>query len=260
MTSRLPCTSQHALKPINTHRLRLCTPFRATKANSLSGRASLRRHHQSPAAKLARPVSAPANAPVRLPASPPRQVSLLQPNTPIPEQDPHSNGRGKRVVVVGGGWAGKTPASCTTTAILRICMPAVHSSLLPMQTLHSASHTQMYRMFTVLSSLPAIHAKPKQQLDALHAGFGAAKHLSSQGYSVTLVDAAPNPGGLSAGWRTDQGRAVEAGVKGFWYQVPSLNLHNSCACAMYQQTFVCSQSSQWTTTVCFNCQTSRMQP
>lgn len=53
----------------------------------------------------------------------------------------------------------------------------------------------------------------------LAAGFGAAKHLSSQGYSVTLIDVSPNPGGLSAGWRTEQGRAVEAGVKGFWYQV-----------------------------------------
>ncbi|KAL3155415.1 hypothetical protein ABBQ38_010971 [Trebouxia sp. C0009 RCD-2024] len=50
------------------------------------------------------------------------------------------------------------------------------------------------------------------------AGFGAAKHLASQGYSVTLLDGSPNPGGLSAGWRTEQGRAVEAGVKGFWYQ------------------------------------------
>lgn len=50
------------------------------------------------------------------------------------------------------------------------------------------------------------------------AGFGAAKHLSQQGYSVTLLDGSPNPGGLSAGWRTEQGRAVEAGVKGFWYQ------------------------------------------
>ncbi len=46
------------------------------------------------------------------------------------------------------------------------------------------------------------------------AGFGAAKHLSEQGYDVTLLDASPNPGGLSAGWRTPQGRAVEAGVKG----------------------------------------------
>lgn len=53
----------------------------------------------------------------------------------------------------------------------------------------------------------------------MRAGFGAAKHLSSQGYPVTLLDGAPNPGGLSAGWRTPQGRAVEAGVKGFWYQV-----------------------------------------
>ena len=51
------------------------------------------------------------------------------------------------------------------------------------------------------------------------AGFGAAKHLSQQGYSVILLDVSPNPGGLSAGWRTKQGRAVEAGVKGFWYQV-----------------------------------------
>lgn len=51
------------------------------------------------------------------------------------------------------------------------------------------------------------------------AGFGAAKHLTEQGYAVTLLDASPNPGGLSAGWRTPQGRAVEAGFKGFWYQV-----------------------------------------
>ena len=51
------------------------------------------------------------------------------------------------------------------------------------------------------------------------AGFGAAKHLAEQGYNVTLLDGAENPGGLSAGWRTPQGRAVEAGIKGFWYQV-----------------------------------------
>jgi uncharacterized protein with NAD-binding domain and iron-sulfur cluster len=36
---------------------------------------------------------------------------------------------------------------------------------------------------------------------------------------VTLVDGAETPGGLSAGWRTPKGRAVEAGIKGFWYQV-----------------------------------------
>lgn len=57
-------------------------------------------------------------------------------------------------------------------------------------------------------------------------GFGAAKHLSQEGYSVTLIDGSPNPGGLSAGWRTDQGRAVEAGVKGFWFQVPFNTLYH----------------------------------
>lgn len=31
------------------------------------------------------------------------------------------------------------------------------------------------------------------------AGFGAAKHLAEQGYAVTLLEAAKNPGGLSGG-------------------------------------------------------------
>lgn len=54
------------------------------------------------------------------------------------------------------------------------------------------------------------------------AGFGAAKHLAEQKLDVTLLDASPNPGGLSAGWRTPQGRAVEAGVKGFWWQYKNI--------------------------------------
>ncbi|KAK3252317.1 hypothetical protein CYMTET_38379 [Cymbomonas tetramitiformis] len=48
------------------------------------------------------------------------------------------------------------------------------------------------------------------------AGFGAAWQLIKLGFEVQLVDASPNPGGLASGWRTSQGRAVEAGVKGFW--------------------------------------------
>jgi len=36
---------------------------------------------------------------------------------------------------------------------------------------------------------------------------------------VTLLDAAPEPGGLATGWRSPQGRACEAGIKGFWYEV-----------------------------------------
>ncbi|GFR52690.1 hypothetical protein Agub_g15316 [Astrephomene gubernaculifera] len=50
------------------------------------------------------------------------------------------------------------------------------------------------------------------------AGFGAAKHLAEQGCDVTLLEAAAHPGGLSGGFRTTGGRAVEAGMKGFWYQ------------------------------------------
>ncbi|MEW5300652.1 MAG: hypothetical protein WDW36_003566 [Sanguina aurantia] len=54
------------------------------------------------------------------------------------------------------------------------------------------------------------------------AGFASARHLSSQGYAVTLLEASPNPGGLSTGWRTPGGRAVEAGMKGFWYQYKNI--------------------------------------
>ncbi len=68
-------------------------------------------------------------------------------------------------------------------------------------------------MYSRAAPLPTPGSEP------VPAGFGAAKHLTEQGYDVTLLDASPNPGGLSTGWRTSQGRAVEAGVKGFWYQV-----------------------------------------
>lgn len=49
------------------------------------------------------------------------------------------------------------------------------------------------------------------------AGLGAAYHLSSQGYEVTLLEAGAHPGGLVAGWQTEKGRSVEAGIHGFWY-------------------------------------------
>jgi len=48
------------------------------------------------------------------------------------------------------------------------------------------------------------------------AGFGAAHALvKARGLDVLLLDAADNPGGLSAGWRTLAGRPVEAGIKGW---------------------------------------------
>jgi len=49
------------------------------------------------------------------------------------------------------------------------------------------------------------------------AGLGAAYHLASQGYNVTLLEAGSLPGGLVAGWKTAGGRSIEAGVHGFWY-------------------------------------------
>ncbi|MEM7554328.1 MAG: FAD-dependent oxidoreductase [Cyanobacteria bacterium P01_A01_bin.84] len=49
------------------------------------------------------------------------------------------------------------------------------------------------------------------------AGLGAAYHLATQGYSVTLLEAGSYPGGLVAGWKTASGRSVEAGIHGFWY-------------------------------------------
>lgn len=49
------------------------------------------------------------------------------------------------------------------------------------------------------------------------AGLGATYHLAKQGYDVTLLEAGAHPGGLVAGWQTEQGRPVEAGIHGFWY-------------------------------------------
>lgn len=58
------------------------------------------------------------------------------------------------------------------------------------------------------------------------AGLGAADHLSQQGYDVTLLEAGDSPGGLVAGWQTPGGRAVEAGIHGFWY--PYRNIFSLC--------------------------------
>ena len=51
------------------------------------------------------------------------------------------------------------------------------------------------------------------------AGLGAAYHLSGQGYNVTVLDAAPNAGGLAGGVKADNGTSIELGMKGFWFQV-----------------------------------------
>ena len=55
------------------------------------------------------------------------------------------------------------------------------------------------------------------------AGLAATSHLAEQGYDVTLLEAAPYPGGLVAGWNQD-GKSVEGGIHGFWY--PYRNIFN----------------------------------
>lgn len=100
------------------------------------------------------------------------------------------------------------------------------SAIAAVQQAAATSWRRRHRRSLVLAAASPIggngtnSAQPKKVLvvGGGWAGFGALKHLADQGYDVTLLDAAPNPGGLSAGWRTPQGRAVEAGVKGFWYQ------------------------------------------
>ncbi len=54
------------------------------------------------------------------------------------------------------------------------------------------------------------------------AGLGAAYHLAGQGYNVTVLDAAPNAGGLAAGLTRGNGTTIELGMKGFWFQVDKL--------------------------------------
>ena len=44
----------------------------------------------------------------------------------------------------------------------------------------------------------------------------AAYHLSKEGYNVTLLDSSPSPGGII---KDRQGQSIDAGIKGFWYQV-----------------------------------------
>lgn len=49
------------------------------------------------------------------------------------------------------------------------------------------------------------------------AGYSAAESLSSNpNVNITLLDASKAKGGLAGGFRTEQGRPVEAGIHGFW--------------------------------------------
>lgn len=55
------------------------------------------------------------------------------------------------------------------------------------------------------------------------AGFGAARALAKSGQvDVTLLEGAPQPGGVAGGYRDAKGRSLELGMKGFWMSYPSL--------------------------------------
>lgn len=82
-----------------------------------------------------------------------------------------------------------------------------------------------------------VTAAPKKKKVAVvgagWAGFGAAYHLSKEGYDVTLVDASATPGGLSASASTANGKTIEAGMKGFWYVLSRVHV---CATALWHLT------------------------
>ncbi|KAK9788284.1 hypothetical protein WJX73_005739 [Symbiochloris irregularis] len=59
-------------------------------------------------------------------------------------------------------------------------------------------------------------AKKVVVIGAGWAGLGAAWHLAKQGYAVDVLEAAGQPGGLVAGWKTKQGRSAEVGIHGYW--------------------------------------------
>jgi len=91
----------------------------------------------------------------------------------------------------------------------------------PFSSLNSRSRSARCARF-VVSSQDGVPQKKVIVVGGGWAGFGAAKALSEQGYAVKILDAAPAPGGVSAGWRTPSGRPVEAGTKGFWYEYPNI--------------------------------------
>ncbi|KAG2487929.1 hypothetical protein HYH03_013509 [Edaphochlamys debaryana] len=75
------------------------------------------------------------------------------------------------------------------------------------------------------TSTPSTPSAPKPKavvIGAGWAGFGAASALQQAGCDVTILDAAPNPGGLSSAFKSANGRTVEPGIKGFWYQYSNI--------------------------------------
>lgn len=100
--------------------------------------------------------------------------AAVQPSTEGPAK--------KRVLVVGGGWAGE---------------PIVP----PWSRMQVCSSCSRIAAFTAKSAMGGVALADLcfTSCCVVPAGFGALKHLAEQGYDVTLLDASPNPGGLSGG-------------------------------------------------------------
>jgi uncharacterized protein with NAD-binding domain and iron-sulfur cluster len=97
----------------------------------------------------------------------------------------------------------------TSTSVIKT---QVHQCVkLPSSSRHPHLRSKPPVKCQATSSSPSTISKKKVVIvGGGFAGFGALKHLSEQGFDVTLIDASPNPGG--------GGLKIEPGVKGFWYQ------------------------------------------
>lgn len=89
---------------------------------------------------------------------------------------------------------------------------------------HGRRNTRVWAQQASAQDRNETNARPRAVvIGAGWAGFGAARALARAGAQVDLLDAGSAPGGVSAGWRTKEGRPVEAGMKGFWTQYPNID-------------------------------------
>lgn len=118
MSTTIPRGAPHALTPISTSRLRLCKPFcGASSFGHVVGSQKLRARRSSNSGSVA--VATPVDT-----QHAPRQNGTHRQSTPSAGQAAGPGAPGKRIVVVGGGWAGKASVSYaqnTHTPVQPIC-------------------------------------------------------------------------------------------------------------------------------------------
>ena len=107
-----------------------------------------------------------------------------------------------KVVVVGAGFGGLGAAHALAKVRVDFCPPRQ-----PLRAVYGSTSSIVQIQLTLLELMCC-----RTTLAPLQAGV-----------EVTVLDAASNPGGLSGGFRTERGRSVEAGIKGFWYQYRNID-------------------------------------